>query len=62
MGRYVTEIAFNKQGVDVHEDVHITPVFPVNNHPFIHSFIYSVFQRPKKLDMEHVIKITVKVK
>jgi hypothetical protein len=28
----------------------------------IHSFIYSVFQRPNKLDMESVIKITVKFK
>jgi hypothetical protein len=55
MGRYITEIAFNKQGVHVYEDMHIMPVFPVNNH----LFIYSVFQRPNKLDIEHVIKITV---
>ena len=28
MGRFIAEIAFNKQGAHVHEDVHITPFVP----------------------------------
>jgi hypothetical protein len=30
-----------------------------NQTSFIHSFIYSVFQRSNKVDVEHVIEITI---